>query len=56
MTGIVYSCPSVYVLTADKRFPDFFKRAAPDRVRKLFNGTVEVDYYQYHGDIEPRKG
>jgi len=41
---------SLFVLTADKRFPDFFKRAAPDRVRKLFNGTVEVNYYQYHGE------
>ncbi|MBF0593572.1 MAG: class I SAM-dependent RNA methyltransferase [Candidatus Omnitrophica bacterium] len=41
---------SLFVLTADKRFPDFFKRAAPDRVRKLFNGTIEVNYYQYHGE------
>ncbi len=45
---------SLFVLTADKRFPDFFKRAAPDRVRKLFNGTIEVNYYQYHGEHEPR--
>lgn len=41
---------SIYVLTADKRFPDFFKRARPDRVRKLFNGTIEVNYYQYYGE------
>ncbi len=39
---------SLFVLTADKRWPDFFKRARPDRVRKLFNGTIEVNYYQYH--------
>ncbi|MEI6438375.1 MAG: hypothetical protein WCO69_06480 [Candidatus Omnitrophota bacterium] len=45
---------SLFVLTADKRFPDFFKLAAPERVRKLFNGTVEVNYYQYHGEKEPR--
>jgi len=39
----------VYVLTADKRFPDYFKRSRPDKVRKLFNGAIEVNYYQYHG-------
>jgi putative N6-adenine-specific DNA methylase len=43
---------SLYILTADTRFPDFFKRARPDRVRKLFNGTVEVNYYQYYGEKE----
>ena len=41
---------SVYVLTADKKFPDYFKRARPDRVRKLYNGTIEVNYYQYFGE------
>jgi len=46
---------SVYVITADKRFPDFFKRAQPDRVRKLFNGTIEVNYYQYHGERQPKE-
>lgn len=46
---------SLFILTADKRFPDFFKRALPDRVRKLFNGTIEVNYYQYHGEREPGK-
>ncbi len=40
---------SLYILTADGRFPDFFKRAKPDKVRKLFNGTIEVNYYQYYG-------
>lgn len=41
---------SVYVLTADKKFPDYFKRARPDRVRKLYNGKLEAHYYQYHGE------
>jgi putative N6-adenine-specific DNA methylase len=41
---------SVYVLTADKKFPDYFKRARPDKVRKLYNGVIEVNYYQYFGD------
>ncbi len=41
---------SVYVLTADEKFPDYFKRAEPDRVRKLYNGTLKTNYYQYHGE------
>ena len=41
---------SVYILTADPKFPDYFKRGRPDRVRKLFNGNIRVDYYQYHGE------
>lgn len=43
---------SLYILTGDDRFPDFFKRARPDKVRKLFNGTIEVNYYQYYGKRE----
>lgn len=46
---------SVYVLTADKKFPDYFKRAQPDRVRKLYNGRIEVNYFQYHGE-KPESG
>jgi len=41
---------SVYVLTADKKFPNYFKRARPDRMRKLYNGAIEVNYYQYYGE------
>ena len=44
---------SVYVLTADKKFPDYFKRSAPDKVRKLFNANIEVNYYQYFGERPP---
>ena len=40
---------SIYVLTADQKFPDFFKRTQPDRVRKLYNGTIETNFYQYYG-------
>jgi len=40
---------SVYVLTADKKFPDAFRRGRPDKVRKLFNGTIETNYYQFYG-------
>ena len=41
---------SLYVLTADKMFPKYFKRAWPDRTRKLYNGAIEVNYYQYYGE------
>ena len=41
---------SLYILTADKKFPDYFKRSWPNRTRKLYNGTIEVNYYQYYGD------
>jgi putative N6-adenine-specific DNA methylase len=46
---------SIYVLTADKMFPRYFKRGRPDRVRKLFNANIEVNYYQYYGERPPRK-
>lgn len=46
---------SIYVLTADKKFPDYFKRDKPSRVRKLFNGAIEVKYYQYFGARPPRE-
>jgi putative N6-adenine-specific DNA methylase len=44
---------SVYILTGDKKFPDYFKRAEPDKVRKLFNANIEVNYYQYFGERPP---
>jgi len=45
---------SLYILTADKKFPDYFKRAWPDRTRKLYNGNIEVNYYQYYGERPPK--
>jgi putative N6-adenine-specific DNA methylase len=44
---------SIYILTADKKFPHYFKRAKPDRVRKMYNGRIEVNYYQYYGEKPP---
>ena len=41
---------SLYILTADELFPSYFKRARPDRVRKLYNGNIKVNYYQYYGE------
>jgi putative N6-adenine-specific DNA methylase len=46
---------SLYILTADRKFPDYFKRSKPDRVRKLYNGPIEVNYYQYYGERPPRE-
>ncbi len=40
---------SVYVITSDTKFPDYFKRDRPSRKRKLYNGKIEVNYYQYYG-------
>lgn len=47
---------SLYVLTADEMFPKYFKRAWPDRKRKLYNGNIQVWYYQYYGERPPRSG
>lgn len=44
---------SVYILTSDLWFPKYFNRGKPDKVRKLFNGTIEVNYYQYYGNRPP---
>jgi putative N6-adenine-specific DNA methylase len=44
---------SIYVYTADQKFPDYFHRSRPSRVRKLYNGTIRADYYQYYGDRPP---
>jgi len=44
---------SIYILTADSKFVDYFKRARPDKVRKLYNGSIEVNYYQYFGERPP---
>lgn len=41
---------SIYVFTADEKFPDYFHRSRPDRVRKLYNGTIRANYYQYYGE------
>lgn len=45
---------SIYIITADTNFPQFFKRAKPDRVRKLYNGNIEAHYFQYYGKRPPR--
>ena len=44
---------SFYVLTAHRKFEKLFGRPASKR-RKLYNGNLRVDYYQYFGP-RPRK-
>ena len=39
---------SSYIITSDENFEKNFKRKA-DRKRKLYNGKIKVDYYQYYG-------
>ncbi len=44
---------SIYVLTADEGFERFYGTRA-DRKRKLYNGNIKVDYYQFYGRRPPR--
>lgn len=44
---------SVYVITSHEGFEGLYGRKA-DKKRKLFNGNVKIDYYQYFG-IRPPK-
>jgi len=48
--GHLFSDPtwSVYVLTSDEFFESAYGKRANAK-RKLFNGNIKVDYYQYHG-------
>lgn len=39
---------SIYVLTSNDRFESFYGKKA-NRKRKLYNGRIKVDYYQYFG-------
>lgn len=45
---------SIYVLTANQNFERLFGRRA-DRKRKLYNGRIRVDYYQFYGPRPPAK-
>ena len=44
---------SIYVLTSDEDFEKLYGKKA-DRKRKLYNGRIKVDYYQYYGPRPPR--
>lgn len=49
-----YDSWSVYVLTAHQEFEKFYGKKA-DRKRKLYNGRIRCDYYQYYGPRPPKK-
>ncbi|MGD8190415.1 THUMP domain-containing class I SAM-dependent RNA methyltransferase [Brevibacillus ginsengisoli] len=44
---------SFYVITSDEQFEEHFGRTASKK-RKLFNGNLKVDYYQFFGPKPPR--
>ncbi|MFF3022622.1 class I SAM-dependent RNA methyltransferase [Gottfriedia sp. NPDC057948] len=45
---------SVYVLTSHEEFEQFYGKPATKK-RKLFNGFIKTDYYQYFGKRPPRR-
>lgn len=45
---------SIYILTSNERFEKLYEKEA-DRRRKLYNGRIKVDYYQYYGPKPPKK-
>ncbi|CAM3449615.1 THUMP domain-containing class I SAM-dependent RNA methyltransferase [Cytobacillus oceanisediminis] len=44
---------SIYILTSDEEFETHFGKPATKK-RKLFNGFIRTDYYQYWGKRPPR--
>ncbi|KMZ43839.1 MULTISPECIES: class I SAM-dependent RNA methyltransferase [Bacillales] len=44
---------SFYVITSDEQFEEHFGRTASKK-RKLYNGNIKVDYYQFFGPRPPR--
>lgn len=45
---------STYIITSDEEFEKHYGKIA-DRKRKLYNGRIKVDYYQYYGPRPPKK-
>ena len=45
---------STYVITSMETFETLFGRKA-DQKRKLFNGRIKTDYYQFEGPRPPKK-
>ena len=45
---------STYLITSMEYFENLFGRKA-DKKRKLFNGRIKTDYYQFEGPRPPRK-
>ena len=36
----------IYVITSDENFPKLYGRR-PDKIRRLYNGMIKCNYYQY---------
>ena len=56
---LMTECPewSFFLITSDKEIEkDIMKRTRrkADRRRKLYNGTIETQFYQYHGERPPK--
>lgn len=49
-----YRTWSYFILTANEKFESFFGAQA-NRKRKLYNGNIKVDFYQYYGPLPPFK-
>jgi putative N6-adenine-specific DNA methylase len=45
---------SVYVITSEERFEDLYGKKASKK-RKLYNGRIKVDYYQFFGPKPPKE-
>ncbi len=44
---------SLYLITSNEKFERLYGKKA-DRKRKLYNGRIKVDYYQFYGPKPPR--
>ena len=44
---------SIYILTSNENFEKLYGKHS-DRKRKLYNGRIKVDYYQYYGPRPPK--
>lgn len=45
---------SVYIITSEESFEKLYGKRA-DKKRKLYNGKIKVDYYQYYGPRPPKQ-
>lgn len=45
---------SSYIITSDESFEKYYGKVA-DKKRKLYNGRIKVDYYQFFGPRPPKK-
>jgi putative N6-adenine-specific DNA methylase len=48
-----YDTWSVYVITSNEKFEEYYGKAATKK-RKLYNGDLKTDYYQFFGKRPPR--